>query len=86
VKKYGAEKVHFWRTTDKKEIDFIVKDKNVLPPIEAKLNFFKADVSAMKYFSAEYSVSGYKTVALYGGREDKATMAYPWELIYEKGN
>jgi hypothetical protein len=84
VKKYGAEKVHFWRTTDKKEIDFIVKDKNILPPIEAKLNFFKADVSAMKYFCAEYNVAGYKTVALYGERENKIATAYPWELIYKK--
>lgn len=80
VKKYGAEKVHFWRTSDKKEIDFVVKDKNILLPIEAKLNFFKANASAMKYFSAEYGIHEYKTVSLYGKREDKTATAYPWGL------
>lgn len=80
IKKYGVEKVHFWRTTDKKEIDFIIRDKNVPLPIEAKLNFAKVDVSAMKYFAAEYVVSDYKTVALYGEKGDKTKVIYPWEL------
>ncbi len=80
VKKYGTGKVAFWRTTDKKEIDFIVKDTDALLPIEAKLNFSKMDASSMKYFSAEYSVSGGKTVALYGDRKDPDATIYPWEL------
>ena len=80
IKKYGVEKVHFWRTSDKKEIDFILKDKNTPLPIEAKLNFSKTDTSAMKYFSSEYAVSEYKTVALYGEKGNRPTLIYPWEL------
>jgi predicted AAA+ superfamily ATPase len=80
IKKYGVEKVHFWRTSDKKEIDFIVKEKNVPLPIEVKLNFVKVDTSAMRYFAAEYAVSDYKTVALYGEKGDKTKVMYPWEL------
>jgi hypothetical protein len=83
VKKHGADNVYFWRTTDKKEIDFIVKEKNILLPIEVKLNFAGADVSAMKYFLAEYSMSEYETAALYGERGDKKNLAYPWELARE---
>lgn len=80
VKKYGSDNVYFWRTTDKKEIDFILRDKNNLIPIEAKLNFAKAETLALKYFSSEYSTEKYKTVALYGERKDDPKMVYPWNL------
>lgn len=80
VKKYGSDNVYFWRTTDKKEIDFILKDKNNLIPIEAKLNFAKAETPALKYFSSEYSTEKYKTVALQGERKDDPKMIYPWNL------
>jgi hypothetical protein len=80
VKKYGAEKVYFWRTTDKKEIDFIIKNLNIPLPIEAKLNFSRSDTSSMKYFSTEYGIKDYKTVALHGSKEKAGTSIYPWEL------
>jgi hypothetical protein len=34
----------------------------------------------MKYFTSEYAVSEYKTVALYGEKGDKKSVMYPWEL------
>lgn len=80
IKKYSIQKVYFWRTTDKKEIDFIVKDKNIPLPIEVKMNFSNIDVSAMKYFSREYSINEYKTVSLFGEKRDAKTTIYPWEL------
>jgi predicted AAA+ superfamily ATPase len=80
IKKYGINNVYFWRTSDKKEIDFILKDKNTPVPIEVKLNFAKVDILAMKYFSSEYSVDNYKTVALYGEKKDKPNTVYPWEI------
>jgi len=80
IKKYGTEKVYFWRTADKKEIDFILKDKNILLPIEAKLNFANTDISVLKYFSSEYAMNDYKTVALYGKMGSKINVIYPWNL------
>ncbi len=80
IKRYGLQAVYFWRNTDQREIDFILKDKNVLLPIEAKLNFARVDVSAMKYFSEEYNINKYKTVALYGSKGDKSDLVYPWEI------
>jgi len=80
VKKYGTEKVYFWRTTEKKEIDFIIKNLNTPLPIEVKLNFSRSDTSSMKYFSGEYGISDYKTVALYGDKKENETSTYPWRL------
>ncbi len=80
IKKHGISKVYFWRTTDKREIDFILKEKNIPLPIETKLNFSNVDTSAMKYFSREYASGDYKTVALYGENKDRTMTVYPWEL------
>lgn len=80
VKKYGTDDVYFWRTSDKKEIDFILKDKNIPIPIEVKLSFAKINTSALEYFSSEYSIKNYKTVALYGEIKDNLKMIYPWNL------
>ncbi len=81
IKKYGTEKVYFWRTTDKREIDFILKDRNTPLPIEVKLNFANVNTSALKYFCSEYAVSDYKTVVLYGEKGEETTIIYPWELF-----
>jgi len=39
VKHFGRNSINFWRTKDKKEIDFILKKGNKIIPIEAKVNF-----------------------------------------------
>ena len=51
VKKYGRESVFYWRTKDKKEIDFILRMKDALTPIEVKLNYEQFNPTAIRYFN-----------------------------------
>lgn len=84
VKKNGrADVVHFWRTTDKKEIDFIITRDKAPLPIEAKLNFAQFRASAVVYFKEKYRVKEHCVVGLYGKKSDLAFI-YPWELSFEK--
>ena len=79
IKKFGKESVNFWRTKDKKEIDFIVRDKNKLLPVEAKINFAKFKPATMNYFCKHYHLDAYKVVSI-EGESIKKFGAYPWEL------
>lgn len=79
VKKYGSEKIYHWRTQDKKEIDFILKDGRSLLPIEAKLNFNQFQPTAFNYFKNKHQVKDGKVVGLKGEiKED--FFVYPWQL------
>jgi uncharacterized protein len=78
VKKYGRENIFYWRTKDKKEIDFILKKKNVLLPIEVKINYEQFNPNAIRYFNAHYGVDHYKVVGLKGTPKDQH-FVYPWE-------
>ncbi|MFH1112066.1 MAG: ATP-binding protein [Patescibacteria group bacterium] len=79
VKKYGSEKIYHWRTQDKKEIDFILKDGRSLLPIEAKLNFNQFQPTAFNYFKSKYQVKNSKVVGLRGEAKE-SFFVYPWQL------
>lgn len=79
IKKYGINNVLYWRTTDKKEIDFILTEGGKILPIEAKLNFSHFDRTAVSYFCEKYSVDEYKVVALLGETKSK-NFYYPWMI------
>ena len=79
VKKYSKDNVFFWRTKDKREIDFILKLKNSLLPIEVKLNFERFVPTSIKYFNSKYKLKKYKLVSLKGIPKDKYSV-YPWQL------
>ena len=79
VKKYSHEAVFYWRTKDKKEIDFILKVRNDILPIEVKLNFEQFNPSAMDYFNSHYKLKNYKVVSL-NGRPKNEFYVYPWDL------
>jgi predicted AAA+ superfamily ATPase len=79
AKKYGTDKIFFWRTTDKKEIDFILKDIGSALPLEVKLNFSRIRLAAINYFLDKYKLKKYKIVGLEGDRKTKH-YCYPWEL------
>ncbi|MBU1084404.1 MAG: ATP-binding protein, partial [Candidatus Omnitrophica bacterium] len=66
VKKYHKNSVLYWRTADKKEIDFILRDKNGILPIEVKLNFQQFNSSSIRYFNKKYDNTKYKVVGLKG--------------------
>jgi len=65
----------FWRTTNKQEIDFIIRKKNNLYAIESKLQFQK-ESSALRFFAEHYPCQTFM-VGLYGEKKGK----YPWEMI-----
>ncbi len=79
VKKYGKENIHYWRTKDKKEIDFILKDKNKVIPIEAKRNFNNYKAGNVDYFLNSYKSTEYRVVGLDGEKKRKEYL-YPWEV------
>jgi len=79
AKKYGAEKIYHWRTQDKKEIDFILKDGRSLLPIEAKLNFNQFQPTAFNYFKNKHKVKDGKVVGLKGEAKE-SFFVYPWQL------
>jgi hypothetical protein len=78
TKKYGTENIHYWRTQDKKEIDFILNLKNSLLPIETKINFNQFNKTSINYFIEKYKLKNYKITALNG--EKRNNCIYPWEL------
>ena len=84
VKKFGATQIYFWRTTDKKEIDFVIRTAQQIVPIETKIHFPHTVPPALNQFSETYqtpkeTVAPYKIVALQGNRIHE-NMIYPWQL------
>jgi uncharacterized protein len=79
IKKYGQDNVYYWRTKDKKEIDFIVREKNNILPIEVKLNFARINFSSIDYFLDEYKIDKALFVSL-NGKKNKESAIYPWEI------
>lgn len=79
VKKYGQKNIYYWRTKDKKEIDFIIKDKNKVIPAEVKINFNRINLSAINYFLENYKLDKYSVIGI-DGYEPKTGYIYPWEI------
>ncbi len=79
AKKYTKDMVFYWRTKDRKEIDFILKIKNQMLPIEAKLNFEQFNPSAVQYFNNHYHIKDYRVVGLNGEPKNKFYI-YPWDV------
>lgn len=79
VKRYGQKNIYYWRTKDKKEIDFIIKDKNKVIPAEVKINFNRINLSAINYFLENYKLDKYAVIGI-DGYETKTGYIYPWEI------
>ncbi len=79
VKKYGKEAVYYWRTKDKKEIDFVLRIKRDVLPVEAKLNFGQFKTTAINYFRERYGIDRYVVAGLEGERKNEFQV-YPWRL------
>jgi len=79
AKKYKKDNIFYWRTKDKKEIDFILKNKNKILPIEAKLNFEQFNPKNINYFREKYKINSYYLISLSGARKNKFYI-YPWMI------
>lgn len=79
MKHFGRSALYYWRTKDKKEIDFILASEGKLSAIEAKLHFAKHQMKPFKVFEKRYQPIDTKCIAIRGlplRNIDK----YPWEL------
>jgi predicted AAA+ superfamily ATPase len=82
VKRYQKNQIFYWRTLDKKEIDFIVSLPDIYLPIETKVNFPRSIPSALNYFESTYNSGNepsYKIIGL-EGQTSNPNMIYPWQL------
>ncbi|MFH1227931.1 MAG: ATP-binding protein [Planctomycetota bacterium] len=72
----------FWRTQDKKEIDFIIRKGKSALPFEAKLSQSGFNYTPMEYFMDRYKVKNGYCVSLDIDKKHKqgVTFCYPWEL------
>ena len=82
IKKYKKENVLFWRTQAKKEIDFIVKDKLNIVPIETKINNSAFSAGAISYFAGKYGTGKSFCISLTGDRQDTSEIRFirPWDI------
>ncbi len=78
IKKYGKDKVYYWRTKDKKEIDFIVRKKNEILALEVKMNSYSTKKANLSYFSAKYKKATPKIVSL--NPQPDENHLYPWQI------
>ena len=82
VKNINSNNICFWRTQDKKEIDFIITLKNQNIPMEVKLNAAKLNYTSIKYFSKVYQPRAKLCICLEGKlphEQFKITFINPWE-------
>ncbi len=79
VKKYGVEKIRFWRNKNQNEIDFILQRKNEILPIEVKETFHNFKKLSMTYFLKKYKIKDFKVVGM-KGKKNNSFDIYPWEL------
>jgi uncharacterized protein len=82
VKLARVDLVTFWRTTDKNEIDFILKRPEGPLPIEVKIHFPRVPAPVFKKFwqvQALDSTTPYYQVGLYGEPACPQTI-FPWQL------
>ena len=83
-KNYPIESIKFWRTTGKKEIDFIIDMPNK-PPMgfEVKLRYNGQPVRNIAYFKNKYPKATVKIITLEKIKppKDKSIpLIYPWEI------
>ena len=72
---YKAEKINFYRTQDKKEIDFVLDSI----PYELKLSYNGKSLTALNYFYEKYS-KRWNVVTLEKKENEKYSILYPWEV------
>jgi uncharacterized protein len=82
AKLMSVENVTFWRTTDKKEIDFVIKRPERPLPVEVKNQFPRTVPAVFKSFWRTTELEAgtpFFIVGLYGGPTDQR-MIFPWEI------
>ncbi len=84
VKQMRAEDVTFWRTTDKKEIDFVLRRPEGPLPLEVKNHFPRAIPSVFKSFCQTETLNAETPLWVVGlyGEAAAPQMIFPWQLAW----
>lgn len=80
----NEEDIYYWRTSKGHEIDFIIKIKKELLPIEVKTTFSNSDLSGIRYFYENYRPKCIYICTMNKKMkcsEPYVKLVYPWELI-----
>ena len=82
VKTTKKSALYFWRTKDKKEIDFILRKEDTLSPIEVKLSAIHLKNTAINYFTKNYACKKSYCISLNieGEKKGDVEFIYPWEI------
>ncbi len=82
LKKFKKENIYFWRTQNKQEIDFIIKDKQKIIPLESKIKSSSFSNTAMKFFAENYKIKDCYCMSFEGSKEDieSAKFLNPWDI------
>ena len=82
IKTRDAADVFFWRTQDKKEIDFVIAKGPVIVPVEAKLSSRRLNATALNYFKEQYKTKKNICVSLeIDDRRAGVEYRYPWQAL-----
>lgn len=82
-KNTDADNIHFWRTTLKKEIDFVVENNSRLLAYEVKINARNKDRLTLLTFKKRYPETNVYLVGLdFIDKElsEDTTFMYPWQI------
>ena len=79
------ENIYFWRTGKGQEVDFIIRDKELLP-VEVKLSYSHKTMKNLFYFGEKYKTKNLFCVTLNKQLENDnnkdVIQMYPWEMIH----
>jgi predicted AAA+ superfamily ATPase len=87
VKQRNVDDITYWRTADKKEIDFVIRRPEGPLPVEVKSHFPRTFPSVFKSFWQTDALGENKpflVISLYG-EPTSSQMIYPWQL-YQGAN
>jgi len=66
IKNMKPGNIYYWRTQDKKEIDFIIDQKWGLTPVEVKVNASSLNYTPLKYFLSHYETKNAFCISMEG--------------------
>jgi uncharacterized protein len=84
IKLLPKENIKYWRTQDKKEIDFVLDFNKKIIGLEVKMNPVKCNLSHFKNFSDNYPNSHNYFVCL-DKKNNTKNIIFPWEFIKHLG-
>ncbi len=83
IKKFAHQNINYWRTMDKKEIDFILTKREEPVPIEVKLNSARFKYTPIKYFAQKYETKSRYCISMEGDlpvNPVQVDRLFPWDI------